>query len=175
MKTKIFCIIFASLLLTGCEYVEYAGLDPDTPITPSEQGDTMVLKEPVVAFAGSAPDGAYTVLILFAKERLRDVTDTVIYFNGNVSNWEKKIIPASDKNYVIDNGQPKKVAKDGLYIGAKFVLKDKGLYNIALVHSGNNWTDLSGSRFIRHDNPGLVWFDFNNGEIASSGDQIATK
>lgn len=175
MKAKIFCIIFASLLLMGCEYVEYTGLDPDAPIVPLEQEDTMAIKEPVVTFANSAPDGTYTVLILFAKERLKGVTDTVIYYNGNVVNWEKKIIPASDKNYIVVNGQPVKVNENGLYVGAKFILKDKGEYNISLVHSGNNWTDLSGSRFIRHDNSGLAWFNFNDGEISSSGDQIATK
>jgi len=169
MKKLIFFFVFGAVFLSGCEYVDF-----EVQIPTPEKKDTMVLKEPIKAFAtiasSNGSDSTYTVLILFAKERLKGVTDTVTYFNGNVSNWEKKIIPARDKNYVIDvYGKPQKVIKDGLYVGAEFILKDTGVYNIALINSGNNWTDLTGSAFIRKDNPGLAWFNFDRGKITPSG------
>lgn len=170
MKTIKFLLFLLAGFITGCQYVEF-----EVSEIADEPKDTVTLTEPIRAYAtynidDTSLDSTYTVLILFAKERLKDVTDTVIYFNGNVSNWEKKIIPANDKNYVIDTyGQPQKVTKDGLYVGARFILKDKGEYNIALVNSGNNWTDLTGSAFIRKDNSGLAWFNFDRGKITPSG------
>ena len=128
--------------------------------------------DPVKYFVTSNTDGTWTVLFLFSKERIKAVTDTAFYYNGLVNNWgEKKRIPIADKNYVIDsNGKPQRTTDVGKYIGANVILKDRGLYNIALIISGTNWTDLSGSAFIKQENSGLAWFFFDAGVVTSSGD-----
>lgn len=127
--------------------------------------------DPVKYFVTDNEDGSWTVLFLFSKERLKTVSDTIFYYDGLVTDWEKKIIPSEDKSYVINtNGQAERTSDIGKYIGVSLVLKERGLYNIALIYSETNWTDLSGSSFIKEENPGLAWFFFDNGIITPSGD-----
>jgi hypothetical protein len=128
--------------------------------------------DPVKCFVTGNTDGTWTVLFLFSKERIKSVTDTAFYYNGLVNNWGQKIrIPIADKNYVIGiDGKPQRTTDIGKYIGASVILKNRGLYNIALIDSTGNWVDLSGSIFIRQENTGLAWFFFDDGVVTSSGD-----
>jgi len=129
--------------------------------------------DPVRAFSYNNNDGTWTVLFLFSKERIRYATDSVFYYNGTVSDWKQQIIPTSDHNYIIDqNGNPQITQDVGKFIGVKVKLVARGSYNIALIHSGDNWTDFSGSAFVQ-DNPGLVLFWFDGGEIIPKGNAYA--
>jgi hypothetical protein len=130
--------------------------------------------DPVKVFVTDAGSNTWNVLFLFSKERLRYATDNNYYYNGIVTDWTQKPVPISDTNYIIDaNGNPQITTDVGKYVGVKLPLSARGLYNIALVHSVDNWTYLGGSSFIRSDNPGLVWFWFENGQIIPQGDVIA--
>lgn len=128
--------------------------------------------DPVKYFVTANTDGTWNVLFLFSKERTKSIVDTAFFFNGLVNNWGKnKRIPKVDKNYVIGtDGKPQRTTDVGKYIGVSLTLKDRGLYNIALVDSAGNWINLSGSSFIKAENPGLAWFFFDAGVITPSGD-----
>ncbi|HZJ41740.1 MAG TPA: hypothetical protein VFD51_01865 [Patescibacteria group bacterium] len=130
--------------------------------------------DPVKVFITEGGNDNWNVLFLFSKERLRYATDNNYYYNGTVTDWTQKPVLAGDTNYIIDvNGNPQITTDIGKYVGVKMSLSARGLYNIALIHSGDNWTNLSGSSFIRSDNPGLVWFWFEDGKIIPQGDVIA--
>lgn len=129
--------------------------------------------DPVKFYTYDNGDGTWNILVLISKERIRHSTSNVYYFDGLVVDWEKKVIPEGDHNYIIDkNGNPQITSDVGKYIGIKFSLSARGLYNLALIHSGNNWADLSGSTYIRSENPGLVYFWFEDGEIIPQGDVV---
>lgn len=126
--------------------------------------------DPVQIFSEKKSDGSFDVLFLFSKERLRFASSDKYFYNGLVTEWKVKPVP-EDNAYIIDkDGKPKKTKDVGKYVGLTINLKLKGLYNIALIHSETNWTDLSGSKFVKADNPGLVWFWFEDGEIIPQGD-----
>jgi hypothetical protein len=128
--------------------------------------------DPVKVFTYDNSDGTWRVLFLFSKERVKYATDNNYYYNGLVTDWAKKTVP-ENFNYIIDkNGNPQITDDVGKYIGIKVILSARGLYNIALIHSYDNWTDLSGSAFIRSDNPGLAWFWFEGGEVIPQGDVL---
>jgi len=132
--------------------------------------------DPIRTFVTSKTDGSWDVLILFSKERIRHATDNVFYYTGSVSEWQKKTIPKTDHNYVIGtNGQPAKTTDVGKYIGVTVNLKTRGEYSIALVHSGNNWADFSGSAFIKAAEPGLAVFWFDGGNITARGDSYVAE
>lgn len=129
--------------------------------------------DPVRCFTTRNNDNSWKVLILISKERLRYATDTTYYYNGLISNWEKKIVPFANKNYVIDAlGKPQVAKSPGKYIGVEVNLSVTGEYNVALIYDQSLWADLSGSNFIRKENPGLAWFyfDANTGTISQKGD-----
>lgn len=125
--------------------------------------------DPVQIFSEKKSDGTWDMLFLFSKERLRFASSNKYYYNGLVSEW--KIKPLPDNNaYIIDkDGKPKKTSDVGKYVGLTINMKLKGLYNIALIHSETNWTDLSGSKYLRSDNPGLAWFWLEDGEVIPQG------
>lgn len=128
--------------------------------------------DPVQVFVEKNPSKGWDVLFLFSKERLRFATSKDYYFNGLVTNWQKKGVP-EDNAYIINAaGKPEATKDVGKYVGVKINIQDRGLYNIALINSGENWTDFSGSRFIRTDNPGLVWFWFEEGTVVPQGNVL---
>ncbi len=133
--------------------------------------------DPVRCFTTNNGNGTWQVLILLSKERLKYATDTNFYYNGLISNWEKKIIPYANKSYVIGTDNKPVIVKDqGKFIGVDIKLSVSGLYNLALIYDQTIWSDLSGSSYIRKENPGLAWFYFDattgtitpKGELASA-------
>lgn len=135
--------------------------------------DDISTVDPVRYFVTGNNDGTWTVLFLFSKERTKNTKDSGYCYNGLVSNWTKKDISNTGKNYVIGiDGKPQKTSDVGKYIGASVILKDRGLYNIVLASSDNIWTDLSGSAFVKQENTGLAWFFFDSGIVTPNGDDI---
>lgn len=127
--------------------------------------------DPVRYFITANTNGTWNVLLLFSKERIKSATDSILYYNGNVSGWEKKLISDSEKHYVINaEGKPVKTNDVGKYAGVSLTLSTSGIYSIALVHSVSVWADLSGSAFIKQDNVGLAWFTFDKGVVIPNGD-----
>lgn len=127
--------------------------------------------DPVRYFVTANTNGTWNVLLLFSKERIKSATDSILYYNGSVCGWEKKLISDSEKHYVIGtDGKPVKVNDVGKYVGVNLTLSGSGVYSIALVHSVSVWADLSGSAFIKQDNVGLAWFSFDKGVIVPNGD-----
>jgi len=127
--------------------------------------------DPIRYFVTSNGNGTWNVLLLFSKERIKGASDTILYYNGLVTNWVKTVIPVADKYYVINSsGLPVRVNDVGKYAGVNLTLSVNGLYNIALIHSVSLWADLSGSAFTRQDNPGLAWFNFTAGVVTPAGD-----
>ncbi len=128
--------------------------------------------DPVQFFV--TPNGnQWNVLFLLSKERVRHATDTNFYYNGSISDWEQVAIPPADKRYIIGtNGIPQRTNDVGKFIGVNLTMgsNHNGEYTMALIHSGNNWADFSGSAFIRQSNPGLLYFSFTNGVIVPQGD-----
>lgn len=128
--------------------------------------------DPVKVFVTPSGDN-WNVLFLLRKERVRHATDTNFYYNGSITNWEQVAISPADKRYIINSsGLPQRVNDVGKYIGVNLTMSstDNGEYNMALIHSGDNWADFSGSAFIRQDNPGLLHFLFENGVITAQGE-----
>lgn len=125
--------------------------------------------DPVQVFSTKADEDYYDVLFLFSKERLRYAKGTTYYYDGLIVDWKKKVVPENNSYVINSEGKPELVDGVGKYVGVKLKLKNRGLYNITLVHSGDNWIDISGSKYVRSDNPGLAWFWFENGEILSQG------
>ena len=131
--------------------------------------------DPVRVFTTANTDGTWNVLLLFSKERVKYATSNEFAYNGTVTNWVQKAVPTADKNYIVGiDGKPLATTDVGKYIGIKIVLKDKGIYNIALIHSGKDWADLSGSKFIRQNNPGLVFFSFDGGVVIANGEIVTS-
>ncbi|MFZ4632402.1 MAG: hypothetical protein ACOYL8_04360 [Patescibacteria group bacterium] len=127
--------------------------------------------DPVRCFTTNNNNGTWQVLILVSKERLKYAVDTNFYYNGLVSNWEKKAIAYATKSYVIGtDGKPAVVKSPGKYIGIDIKLSVSGLYNFALIYDQTIWADLSGSAFIRKENAGLAWFYFDSGVITAKGE-----
>lgn len=127
--------------------------------------------DPIQYFATDNGNNTWTVLILVSAERLKMATDTAMFYNGLVSNWVLRAIPSAGRNYnITTDGKPQVVTGVGKYIGTKIVLGVAGLYNIAFIHSVDNWADLSGSSYIRKENQGLAWFYFERGTISPRGD-----
>ncbi len=127
--------------------------------------------DPVRVFTSNNNNGTWQVLLLVSKERLKYATDTNYYYNGSITNWEKKIIPYLNKSYVIGtDGKPVVVKSPGKYLGIDLKLSTTGLYSLACVYNQSMWADLSGSSFIRKENAGLTWFYFENGVVTPKGD-----
>lgn len=127
--------------------------------------------DPIQYFATDNGNSTWTVLILISAERMKMATDTAMFYNGLVSNWVLQAIPSAGRNYIITtDGKPQVVTGVGKYIGTKIILGVSGLYNIAFVHSVDNWADLSGSSYIRKESQGLAWFYFERGVISPRGD-----
>lgn len=130
--------------------------------------------DPVQCFTTKNVDGSWQALFLFPKDRLKYATDTNYYYNGLVSNWEKKSIPYANKSYVIGiDGKPVAVKGPGKYIGVDIKLSVAGLYNLTIIYDATIWADLSGSAFIRKENPGLAWFYFDAGVVTPKGEANA--
>ena len=126
--------------------------------------------DPVQAFVLSTNGTKGEILFLFSKERISQATGDNFYYNGSVSNWVKKLIPEDDHNYIISGGVPTKTTDVGKYIGVRLSL-DIGEHSLALVHSDNEWANLSGSRFIKkEENTGMVIFSFDGSKIIPLGD-----
>lgn len=126
--------------------------------------------DPVRAFVLSSDGTKGEILFLFSKERIASATKADFYYNGSVSNWTKKLIPETDHNYIISGGVPTKTTDVGKYIGVRLSL-EIGEHSLALVHSDNEWANLSGSRFIKkEENAGMVLFFFNGDKIIPLGD-----
>lgn len=129
--------------------------------------------DPVHSFTTNNGNGTWQVLILISKERLKYAVDSNFYYNGLISNWEKKIIPYANKSYVIGMDNKPVIVKDqGKFIGVDIKLSVSGLYNLALIYDQTIWSDLSGSSYIRNENPGLAWFYFDTttGTITPKGE-----
>jgi hypothetical protein len=150
--------------------VTYADATKETRTFKVQSVIDMSTADPVRVFTTANTDGTWNVLFLFSKERVKYATSTEFSYNGTVTNWVQKAVPTADKNYIVGiDGKPLATTDVGKYVGVKIVLKDKGVYNVALIHSGKDWTDLSGSKFIRTDNPGLCWFSFDGGVVVANG------
>lgn len=129
--------------------------------------------DPIQIFTEKNSSGDWEVLFLFSKERLRYATSTSYMYDGLVVDWKKKSIPENNSYVINSDGKPEMTNDVGKYVGIKINLSYRGLYNITLVHSGDNWIDLSGSKYTRSDNPGLAWFWFENGMIIPQGNAVA--
>ena len=127
--------------------------------------------DPVRAFISEVKNSKAEVLFLFSKERIAHAKNLDFYYNGSVSNWTKRLIPATDFHYIIRNGLAEKVNEDGKYIGVRLSGLEIGEYSIALVHSDNEWADLSGSLFIRPENRDLAHFYFDGTKIIPQGSE----
>lgn len=150
--------------------VTYADATKETRTFKVQSVVDMSTADPVRCFTTANTDGTWNVLFLFSKERVKYATSTEFAYNGTVTNWLQAAVPTADKNYIVGtDGKPQATTDVGKYIGVKIILKDKGIYNICLIHSGKNWADFSGSKFIRSDNPGLCWFSFDGGVVVPNG------
>jgi hypothetical protein len=164
-RIKFLWLISASFLIS-CNYVEF------NPAIKSGVDTAITKIDTVRYFVNSNDNGTWNVLILFPKIVVKDATDTTLYYIGNISNWITITIPFADKSYEIINGKAQRCSKaNASYIGANFELTTVGLYNIALVHDGNIWADLTGrTAMLRADNIGLAWFYFDQGILTPEGD-----
>ncbi|MFA6514270.1 MAG: hypothetical protein WCT50_03230 [Patescibacteria group bacterium] len=151
--------------------VVYADATKETRTFKVQSVVDMSTADPVRVFTTANTDGTWNVLFLFSKERVKYATSTEFAYNGNVTAWVQKAVPTTDRNYIIGvDGKPITTTDVGKYIGVKIILKEKGVYNICLIHSGKDWTNLSGSKFIRSDNSGLCWFSFDSGVVVANGE-----
>ena len=156
--------MFSALFLISCNWVEF-----NPAIKPTTDNPITVKADTVHYFISTNTNGSWNVLFLFPKEKIKGTSDTTYYYIGNVTNWVKQRISIPDKAYMINGGKPERVSSGG-YIGVNLTLSSSGLYNIALVYSGNLWADLSGSAMIKLDNAGLLWFYFDKGVLTPKGD-----
>ncbi len=128
--------------------------------------------DPLQVFTEKNTIGGWDVLFLFSKERLKYATSSTYYYDGVIADWKKQLVP-NKNSYVLDKfGEPQQTDDTGMYVGVKIHFSKNGLSNIALIHSGDNWTDLSGSRFVRTENKGLAWFLFQDGVVTPQGSNI---
>lgn len=124
--------------------------------------------DPVIIKSLSQSGGKTEMLILISRERLRYATDTAFYYIGNMTDW--KNIRVYPKSYIVnDKGEAVLVSDVGKYLGFKLILAD-GDYEMAFVHSNNIWADLSGSVYIKKDNPGKLKFAVKGRDIIAMGD-----
>ena len=111
--------------------------------------------DPVKTFILSKSGSNYELLFLFRKDRLKSLDN--LKFIGTITNWREEVIPASDYNYNIVNNRAEKVP-NGEYVGLKFSFKLNYFGKVAIIHSGNLWADLSGSKFVKKEEPTVVSF-----------------
>ncbi|MFA7377430.1 MAG: hypothetical protein EOL97_15030 [Spirochaetia bacterium] len=126
--------------------------------------------EPVQIFSEPKSAGTFAVTLLFNLERLNGKDLESFYCDGNIFDWEKKQV-SGDSGYIIEDDKATKVQSGAKYVGIEVTLKTGFLYNAALVDDLGNWLNLSGSSYLRNDNPGLIWFQLNkDGDIISEGE-----
>lgn len=132
------------------------------------------MADPVRVFVTSTSNSGAEVLFLFSKERISSATSEDFYVIGSATDWQKRLIPEADHNYIIKDGSPEKINDVGTHMGYKIVLP-VGENSLALVYadeiSDNIWANFSGSSFVKsEENPGLLVFHFNGQQVVPLGD-----
>lgn len=106
-------------------------------------------EDPVKAFVIKKNGNEAELLFLFSKKRISNITRNNLMFIGTITDWKERIVPLDDYNYVIIEGRAEKVLTGGDYVGVRFPFFIGYFGKIALIHSGNLWSDLSGSVFTK--------------------------
>ncbi len=121
--------------------------------------------DPVVMFPGKSAHGEVEVLVLFKRERLR-YAEEPFYLVGDHTDWKKVKVTLSD--YDIEQGDPVRGTSSSQYLGTTITVADEMNYSFALVHSGDQWADFSGSAYVR-ENPGLLFLAVSKGKVKPLG------